>query len=291
MTTPEAGVHAADALHVGERRTRVVVLLSAVTMVVELVAGWSTGSMALVADGWHMGTHVGALGFAWAAYRYGRRAQRLGRLAFGPAKINALAGYTSALVLGAAAIAIAGESLHRLTDAQPIRYGEAALVAVLGLVVNIVAALLLGADHDHGDHNLRGVYLHVLADALTSLLAIAALGVGAWTGVRGVDPVAGIVGAALILWWAAGLARRTAIELADMSDGAVHVRATLVAHLEKDGDVHVEDVRVWPLGGGVHGCTVRISTERGRSPSAIREQIEAVHPFGHLAVEICEARE
>jgi cation diffusion facilitator family transporter len=265
----------------------VVVLLSLATMVVELAAGWLTGSMALVADGWHMATHVGAVGLAWLAYHYGRRGHRLGRFAFGPAKVNALAGYTNALLLGGAALLLAGESLHRLSEAHPTRFGEALPVAVLGLVVNVVTALLLGSPKDgHHDHNLRAVYLHVLADALTSVLAIGALLGGSLGGWRGLDPAAGLVGAAVILVWAVGLARRTAGELMDMTSDGSSLRARLVACLESEGDVRVEEVRVWPLGGGARGCTVRAVTHPSRSAADLKERILAVCAFGHLAVEV-----
>ena len=274
----------------GERRTHAVVLLSLVTMVFELVTGWLTGSMALVADGWHMATHVGAIGLAWVAYRYGRHADRLGRFAFGPAKVNALAGYTNALLLGMAAVLIAAESIHRLTDAHAVRFGEALPVAVLGLAVNLVAAFLLGTpDHDHHDHNLRAVYLHVLADALTSLLAIAALLGGFLGGPRWLDPLAGSFGAGLIFVWAAGLARHTAVELMDMSARAADLRSLVIAHVERDGDVRVVDVRVWPIGGGAHGCTVRVLAEEWHLATRIKERVRGVCAFGHLSVEIDRA--
>jgi cation diffusion facilitator family transporter len=260
-------------------------------MVLELVTGWITGSMALVADGWHMATHVGAIGLAWVAYRYGRHADRLGHFAFGPAKVNALAGYTNALLLGVAAVLIAAESVHRLGDAQVVRFGEALPVAVFGLVVNIAAAFLLGTpEHDHHDHNLRAVYLHVLADALTSLLAIAALVGGYLGGPRGLDPLAGFFGAGFIFVWAAGLARRTAVELMDMSAGAADLRSLVIAHLEQEGDVHVEEVRVWPLGGGAHGCTVRVVTDESLSATHLRERVHGVCTFSHLSVEIDRPR-
>jgi cation diffusion facilitator family transporter len=271
----------------GERRARVVVLLSLATLVVELVAGWLTGSMALVADGWHMATHVGAVGLAWLAYHYGRHGDRLGRFAFGPAKVNALAGYTNALLLGGAALLLAGESLHRLREAHPIRFGEALPVAVLGLLVNVVAALLLGRPKDgHHDHNLRAVYLHVLADAMTSVLAIGALLGGSLAGWRGLDPAAGLIGAAVILVWAVGLARRTAGELMDMTGEASTLRARVIARLESEGDLRIEEIRIWPLGGGVHGCTVRAVSHASRSAAELKEQILAVCTFGHLSVEV-----
>ena len=274
MTTAHAHPEAA------ERRTRVVVLLSVATMALELGFGWVTGSMALIADGWHMATHVGSVGLAWLAYRYGRRAEREGCFSFGPAKVNALAGYTNALLLAA-------ESIRRLSEAHPVRFGEALPVALVGLVVNVVGALLLGApDHDHHDHNLRAVYLHVLSDALTSVLAIAALIGVAMGGWRGLDPAAGLLGAAMILTWAFGLGRRTASELMDMTPNGAALRARVAAHLEEDADIRIEDVRVWSLGGGAHGCNVRLLARSWRSAADLKERVLSVCAFAHVAVEI-----
>jgi cation diffusion facilitator family transporter len=274
-------------LEAGERRTRLVVLLSVVTMALELAFGWLAGSMALIADGWHMATHVGAVALAWLAYRYGRRAEREGRFAFGPAKVSALAGYTNALLLGGAALLLAAESIRRLGEARPVQFGEALPVAIVGLVVNVVAAFLLGApDHEHHDHNLRAVYLHVLSDALTSVLAIAALVGGALGGPRGLDPAAGLLGAAMILIWAFGLVRRTASDLMDMTPNGAALRTRVVAHLEADTDLRIEDVRVWSLGGGAHGCNVRLLARSWRSAADIKERVLSVCAFAHVAVEI-----
>ncbi len=281
MTTAHAHLEA------GERRTRLVVLLSVVTMALELAFGWLAGSMALIADGWHMATHVGAVALAWLAYRYGRRAEREGRFAFGPAKVSALAGYTNALLLGGAALLLAAESIRRLSEARPVLFGEALPVAIVGLVVNIVAAFLLGApDHEHHDHNLRAVYLHVLSDALTSVLAIAALVGGALGGPRGLDPAAGLLGAAMILIWAFGLVRRTASDLMDMTPNGAALLTRVVAHLEADTDLRIEDVRVWSLGGGAHGCNVRLLARSWRSAADIKERVLSVCAFAHVAVEI-----
>jgi cation diffusion facilitator family transporter len=230
---------------------------------------------------------VGAVALAWLAYRYGRRAEREGRFAFGPAKVSALAGYTNALLLGGAALLLAAESIRRLSEARPVLFGEALPVAIVGLVVNIVAAFLLGApDHEHHDHNLRAVYLHVLSDALTSVLAIAALVGGALGGPRGLDPAAGLLGAAMILIWAFGLVRRTASDLMDMTPNGAALRTRVVAHLEADTDLRIEDVRVWSLGGGAHGCNVRLLARSWRSAADIKERVLSVCAFAHVAVEI-----
>lgn len=199
----------------GERGTRRVVLLTAAMMAVEIVAGWLTNSMALLADGWHMGTHVAALGIAAFAYRYARKHANDPRFAFGTWKVGVLAGFASAIVLGLVAMYMAYESAVRVLNPVPIRYGDAILVAVVGLAVNLLSAWFLHGhdghhDHDHGGHghghghdlNLRAAYLHVLADALTSVLAIVALLGGWYFGWDFLDPVMGVVGAVVISVWA-----------------------------------------------------------------------------------------
>jgi cation diffusion facilitator family transporter len=270
----------------GERKTRVVVAISAVMMVAELVGGWLSGSMALAADGWHMGTHVGAMGLAWVAYWYGRRAQGAGRLVFGPGKVYALAGYTNALALAAAAIFMAIESVDRLISPQPIAFAEALPVAVAGLAVNLVSARILHAGHDHRhDHNLRSVYLHVVADILTSVLAIGALAAGELAGIRVLDPLMGVLGAGVILVWAYGLWKETAGELVDaasMSD----LKSSVVARLESDPQVAVQDVRVWSLGGGALGCIARVRASAPRSPAGLRQEILGVAALAEVAVEV-----
>ena len=190
------------------RRTLWVVALTAVMMVGEIAAGLITGSMALLADGFHMATHAGALAVAAAAYRYAKRHVGNPRFTFGTGKVGDLAGFASALILGVVALGIALESGMRLLDPVRVDFGDAILVAVVGLVVNLVSAALLSHghdhhdhdhdhahdDHDHHDHNLRAAYMHVLADALTSVLAIVALLSGRYLGLVWLDPVIGIVG-------------------------------------------------------------------------------------------------
>jgi cation diffusion facilitator family transporter len=193
------------------KRTQWVVALTAVMMVGEIAAGYATGSMALLADGFHMATHAGALGFAALAYRYARRHARNPRFSFGTGKVGDLAGFASALILGVFALGIAAESVVRLMDPVRVDFADATLVAVLGLIVNLVSAVLLFDGHHHAhsnqdhhhhhDNNLRAAYLHVLADALTSVLAIAALLGGRYLGWVWLDPVIGIVGALVIARW------------------------------------------------------------------------------------------
>src|SRR5205085_7475720 len=208
----------------GERRMWIVVAITAVTMVAEIAGGFLTGSMALLADGWHLSAHVAALSISGVAYLLARRWARDERYTFGTWKIEVLGAFASALLLGVVAILMAIESVHRLVVPEPIQFGAALVVAVIGLVVNLVSAWLLeapartqaheqhahahGHDHDHHHHhdlNLRSAYVHVLADAVTSVLAIVALAAGLWAGWTWLDAVMGFVGGAVILWWAKGL--------------------------------------------------------------------------------------
>ncbi|EKU75057.1 cation diffusion facilitator family transporter [Sphingobium yanoikuyae ATCC 51230] len=222
------------------RRTLWVVWLTAATMVVEIAFGWITGSMALLADGFHMATHAGALAVAAAAYSYARRHARNPRYTFGTGKVGDLSGFASALLLLLTALFIAVESGMRLFEPVQVAFGEATLVAIIGLVINLVSALLLGHDHshDHGhshahddhdhdhkgghaDNNLRAAYVHVLTDALTSVLAIAALLAGRYLGWWWLDPAVGLLGAVVIARWAWGLMKDTAAILLDTAEPAL----------------------------------------------------------------------
>ncbi|WP_081913036.1 CDF family Co(II)/Ni(II) efflux transporter DmeF, partial [Sphingobium sp. ba1] len=219
-------IYLSDGHDKNARRTLWVVWLTAATMVVEIVAGWMTGSMALLADGFHMATHAGALAVAAAAYRYARRHARNPRFTFGTGKVGDLSGFASALLLGVMALFIAIESGMRFLEPVQVAFGEATLVAIVGLVINIISAFLLGHDHshdhghghDHGDdhhhghadNNLRAAYVHVLTDALTSVLAIAALLAGRYLGWWWLDPAVGILGSIVIARWAWGLMKDTA---------------------------------------------------------------------------------
>jgi cation diffusion facilitator family transporter len=201
-----------DQQRVGEKRTLIVIAVTATMMVVEITTGILFGSMALLADGLHMGSHAVALLIALIAYIYARRHAGDERFSFGTGKVNALAGFTGAVLLAVFALVMAWESFDRLLDPVPIAFNSAILVAVVGLLVNGGCALILDAGHSHGndhhhDHNLRSAYLHVIADALTSVLAIAALLTGKYLGWNWMDPVMGMVGAALVARWSVGLLR------------------------------------------------------------------------------------
>lgn len=278
------------------RRTIWVVWLTAATMVVEIVFGWLTGSMALLADGFHMATHAGALAVAAAAYSYAKRHARNPRYTFGTGKVGDLSGFASALLLGMTALFIAVESGIRFFEPMQVAFGEATLVAIIGLVINIASALLLGHDHghDHGSHvsghdhhhaghtdnNLRAAYVHVLTDALTSVLAIGALLAGRYLGWWWMDPAVGLLGAAVIARWAWGLMKDTAAILLDTAEPALMAEIRAVADAE---GVAVRDLHVWRIGPDAHAAI--ISLAQGANGAAVRAKVRAMPGIEHVTVE------
>ena len=292
--------------HARERGVRAVIALTAAMMVVEIVVGYATHSMALTADGWHMATHVAAFGMAALGYTISRRFATHKAFAFGTGKVHALAGYTSAIVLAIVSILMMVESISRLADPERIDYASSLPVAVIGLVVNLLSIWLLhdreatGHDrdddhedhhhddhdhHHHHDHNHRAAVLHVIADALTSSLAIAALLTGRWLGWRWLDPVTGIIGGIVILSWAFGLCRHASHELIDFRRGDAN-EATIRSTLEELGDVHVYDLHVWSLGRGRLGCIVTLASPTPRRPAVYRALILERCPISHLTIEV-----
>jgi cation diffusion facilitator family transporter len=281
-----------------ERRTWMVVGLTAVTMVVEITAGSWFNSMALLADGWHMATHAGAMGLSALAYRFARRHARNPRFTFGTGKVGDLAAFSSGIILAVAAVMIGWESLTRLARPLPIAFDQAILVAVLGLMVNVVSAAMLwsrhsrdhgdGHDHNHAhhaDHNIRAAFIHVVADALTSVFAIVALVAGLWLGAVWLDPLMGLVGAAVILHWSVGLMRDTGGILLDMEAGgdlAGRIRAEIES---KDGD-RVADLHVWRVGPGHFAAIVAIVTRRATDAAELKVALKARYPLAHLTVEV-----
>ncbi|MBB4840696.1 cation diffusion facilitator family transporter [Sphingomonas kyeonggiensis] len=280
------------------RRTLWVVALTAVMMVGEIVAGYWTGSMALLADGFHMATHAGALAVAAIAYGYAKKHARSTAYSFGTGKVGDLAGFASAMVLGLIALGIGVESVLRLFEPITVAFGEATIVAVLGLAVNLVSALLLsgghhhhhGHDHHHHDHehhhhhhghdnNLRSAYVHVLADALTSVLAIAALLAGRYLGWAWMDPAMGIVGAVVIARWSWTLMRDTAAVLLDRTDDHV---AGEVRELLAEGGVRITDLHVWRVGPEARAAIVSVV---GADADTVRARLAPVHELAHLTVE------
>lgn len=288
------------------RRTLWVVALTAVMMVGEIIAGYVTGSMALLADGFHMATHAGALSVAAAAYSYAKRHASDRRFSFGTGKVGDLAGFASALILGLVALGIGIESVLRLYQPIRVAFGEATVIAIVGLGVNIVSAFLLsgghahghshghghhdhqGHDHGHGgkgqDNNLRSAYAHVLADALTSVLAIAALLAGRYLGWIWLDPVMGIVGAIVIARWAWSLMRDTASVLLDASDE--QVAGEVRDLLDGPGGARITDLHVWRIGPDAHAGIVSVAPGPGIDQEMIRGRLKPVHELAHLTIEI-----
>ena len=285
-----------EAHHANERRTRWVVALTAVMMVAEIAAGYWTGSMALLADGFHMATHAGALAVAAGAYAFARRRAHDPAFAFGTGKVGDLAGFASALLLAVFAVGIGVESFQRLLEPRGVAFEEATIVAVLGLLVNLVSAWLLsGGHHHHGhgeahdrhhhhDNNLRSAYLHVLADALTSVLAIAALLAGRYLGWIWLDPVIGIVGALVIARWSFGLMRDTGAILLDRSDLRLAEEAR--RRIEADGDARVTDLHVWRIAPGAHAGIVSLVADRPQRVDDYRARLADLRTLVHLSIEV-----
>ena len=286
-----------------EKRTRIVVALTAVTMVVEIAVGWMSGSMALLADGWHMATHTLALGVSALAYWLARRWAHDQRYSFGTGKVGELAGFASALALAIVAVGIAVESAGRLFEPRSVDYRDAILVAILGLVVNLVSAALLhdghghahGHDHVHGDgheyhadNNLRSAYMHVLADALTSVLAIVALAAGLLYGARWLDPAVGLIGAAVILRWSWTLIRDTSSVLLDrVPDDAL--AKTIRGAVEGEGDARVTDLHLWQVGPGRFAAIVAIAAKDPADAALYKKRIGCDPRIVHITVEVARA--
>lgn len=282
----------------GEKRTIKVLLLTTVTMVVEIAAGLAFGSMALLADGWHMGTHVAAFAITIFAYRYAQRHARSADLAFGTGKVSVLGGFASAVALAVVALVMALESVHRLFVPQIIRFNEAIGVAVLGLLINLLCALILQAHHDHDhpgghddhrdhhhDHNLRAAYIHVLADAFTSVLAIVALTTGKFFGWHWLDPVMGIVGAGVITKWAHGLLKDTSSILLDGSI-AGDTRQRIVQTLESDRDNRVSDIHIWKVGPDDYAGMISIVTHYPQPMEHYKQLVAGTANIVHATIEV-----
>ena len=279
----------------GERRTQYVLILTAVTMIVEILAGSIYGSMALLADGWHMGTHVAAFMITIFAYRYARKNASNPAYAFGTGKVSVLGGFASAVALAVVALVMLIESMQRVFNPHDIHFNEAIAVAVLGLSVNIVSAFLLKDDHHHHvhdgerhhyhDHNLRAAYLHVLADALTSLLAIIALLSGKYFGWNWLDPVMGIVGAIIITRWSYGLLKQTSPILLD---GSIEEKyhSSIKNTIEKDSDNRVSDLHVWKVGANHYAAIISIVTHFPKSAEYYKGLLKDFHRLSHTTIEV-----
>ena len=278
----------------GEKRTIQVLALTAVTMVVEIAAGLVYGSMALLADGWHMSTHVAAFLITIFAYRYARKYADSPSYTFGTGKVSVLGGFASAVALAVVALVMCLESIQRLVIPHPIHFNEAILVAVIGLVINIVCALVLqgrhehtpGHDHHHHhDHNLKAAYMHVLADAFTSLLAITALLSGKYLGWNWLDAFMGIVGALVISRWSYSLLRQTGPILLDASIGEEYV-ADIVAKIENDADNRVADIHVWKVGPDHYAAIISIVTHNPRDIEHYQNLLQEFDSLSHVTIEV-----
>ena len=278
-----------------ERNTLRVVLLTVSMMVIEIITGLLFGSMALLADGWHMGTHAGALGIAVFAYRFARRNAENPDYSFGTGKVGVLGGFTSAVVLLVIALFMGFESVQRILSPVSIQFNAAIGVAVLGLVVNVVSAFILqGGEHDHEgdfrmsdhhDHNLRAAYLHVIADALTSVLAIIALTTGKYFGWVWMDPIMGIVGSLVIAKWSYGLLRDTSAILLDRVADKETV-AAIKSAIESDADNRVADIHVWIVGSHQMSAIISIVTHFPKEPQHYKKLLSGFKDLAHLTVEI-----
>jgi cation diffusion facilitator family transporter len=283
----------------GERGTRAVMWITAVMMAVEIAGGLAFNSMALLADGWHMSSHTIAIGLSAFAYAAARRYARDSRFAFGTWKIEILGGFASAIILlGIAALMVVG-SVERLLSPQPIRYAEAMAVGVVGLLVNVACAVILGRAHDHHHHdhghghhhdlNLKSAYVHVIADAATSVLAIVALAGGWLYGWSWLDPAMGIVGAALVAIWARNLLRETGKVLLDreMDHPVVQEIRQAVESGAEAGDTRVSDLHVWRVGRHAYACAIGLVThDAALTPQKVREQLSIHDEIVHATVEI-----
>jgi len=297
-----------------ERRTWLVVWLTLARMAAEIIGGSIFGSMALLADGWHMSTHAAAIGIAALAYRYARRHVHDPRFAFGTGKFGELAAFASAIVLGVVAVLVCYESVTRIFDPQPIAYGEAISIAILGLLVNLISAWLLREDnshqhhghshsHDgehhhaddagdtdhatsglHRDNNLRAAYVHVLADAATSVLAIGGLILALIYGWIWIDAVVGIIGSIVIASWAYGLVKSAGAVLIDVVPDS-NIVGGIRQRLEIDGD-RISDLHLWQVGPGHYSAIVTVVTDRPKAPAAYKSRLADLKNLSHVTIEV-----
>lgn len=290
------------------RRTLFVVMLTLVMMGAEITAGSMFGSMALLADGWHMGTHAAALGIAAFAYRFARQHLGNAHFTFGTGKFGDLAAFSSAIILALIAVQIAYESVLRLFTPVPIVYGEAIAVAILGLCVNLVSAWLLrdshdhhhGHDHGHGhahddhdddhhghhhhDNNLRAAYVHVMADAATSVLAIAALVVAMYSGWVWADPAVGLIGGAVIASWAYGLIKTSGAVLLDVR--ADEKLEKVIRDRMEVGEDRVTDLHLWQVGPGHCAVLVSLVSDQPKQPAVYKKRLAGLKRLSHVTVEV-----
>lgn len=283
----------------GELRTIIVIVITGIMMVAEITTGILFGSMALLADGLHMASHAVALSINVFAYIYARHHAHDPRFSFGTGKVNALGGFTGAVLLAIFALIMVGESVERLIYPIEIAFNQAIFVAVIGLIVNGVSVFILGSQghhhahddhghddhHHHHDHNLRAAYLHVLADALTSLLAIFALLVAKYFGLIWMDPLMGILGAILVSRWSLGLLRSTSAVLLDQQ-ASEDIQKKIRKRIEDDGDSQVADLHIWSIGPNIYSMLVSVVAHNPKSPEHYKELIPSELGLVHTNIEV-----
>lgn len=297
----------------GEHRTRLVLILTFFTMCIEITAGVLFNSMALLADGWHMATHVAAFMITLFAYRYSRLHAHDHTFAFSPGKVGVLGGFASCIALSIVSLLMLIESGEHFFNPTNIHYDEAIVVASFGLLINLLSAFLLKDNHHHHshhhsaehthehkhehhhahhDHNLKAAYTHVIADALTSILALTALGIGKYYGFGHIlDPLMGVIGALVIAHWSYGLLRETSPVLIDESI-AFRYKQAITEHLESDADNRVADLHIWRVGPGHFAVIISIVSDNPQTPSYYKERLHKFHTFdgrntlSHITIEV-----
>jgi cation diffusion facilitator family transporter len=285
----------------GENRTLIVIAITGTMMIVEIVTGFLFGSIALLADGLHMASHAAALTINASAYIYARRYADDTSFTFGTGKVNALGGFTGAILLAGFALLMVWESFHRLIEPVEIIFNQAIFVAVFGLVVNGASVFILGAgghhhhehesgdhgnhQHHHDDHNLRSAYLHVLADALTSVLAIVALLAAKYLGYIWMDPLMGIVGAILVARWSWGLLKSTSVILLDRQ-GPEDILNRIRSCIEKDGDSRISDLHLWSIGPGIYSIIISVVAHEPKDVSEYKKRLPEDLSLEHISIEV-----
>ena len=277
----------------GERRTTQVLVLTATTMVIEIIAGAVFGSMALLADGWHMGTHVAAFMITIFAYKYSRKHENNPLFTFGTGKVSVLGGFASAIALAVVALVMCIESIQRIFNPQDIHFNEAIGVAALGLFVNVLCAFLLQGrrdhvhehEHQHHDHNLKAAYFHVLADSLTSLLAIVALLSGKMFGWNWLDPIMGIIGALVITRWSYILLKETSPILLDENIEESN-KSLIKAKVESDSDNRISDLHLWKVGPNDYAVIISLVTHFPKPVEHYKGLLQDIHNLSHITIEV-----
>lgn len=271
-----------------------VLIITILAMALEIVAGKLFFSMALLADGWHMATHAAAFSITIFSYYYVRKNHQNDKFAFGPGKITVLGGFLSAIILGLVAFSIMFGSFHRFFNPLSISFDQAIVVAIFGLVVNGICVVMLGEHHhnhsvedvNHGhDFNYRAAYYHVLADALTSILAIIALTLGKYFGLIWLDPTMGMIGSLIILYWSYGLLQQTLPILLDASPEGAKI-SSIINTLENNSDDRVTDIHIWKISDGHHAGIISITSHTPKTPRDYKSMLSNFGMLDHLTIEV-----